>query len=138
MMPGGTTEVIEDALIGQVRARVDADEQLDVEAGLLVLAALEGDQALDGALLEEAADRQAPAAAAIAPTHTLARRAFLDTISVQGFRGIGPSPRMHSGTRRPPPWNVWRRPGARWSPCCAGGFRRHAKRRVRPGRFPTW
>ena len=58
-------EVIEDALIGQVRARVDADEQLDVEAGLLVLAALEGDEALDGALLEEAADRQAPAAAEI-------------------------------------------------------------------------
>jgi len=63
-------EVIEDALIGQVRARVDADEQLDVEAGLLVLAALEGDEALDGALLEEAADRQASAAAEIAPTHT--------------------------------------------------------------------
>ncbi|MDE0446990.1 MAG: hypothetical protein OXH96_09985 [Spirochaetaceae bacterium] len=49
--------VIENALIGQVRARVDADEQLDVGAGLLVLAALEGDAALDRALLEDAADR---------------------------------------------------------------------------------
>ena len=35
------------ALTGQVRARVDADVELDVAPGLLVLAALEGDEALD-------------------------------------------------------------------------------------------
>ena len=51
------------ALTAQVRDRVDADEQLDVGAGLLVLAALEGDAALDRALFEEAADLQAPPAA---------------------------------------------------------------------------
>ena len=81
--------VIENALIGQVRARVDADEQLDVGAGLLVLAALEGDAALDRALSEDAADRQPPSAQETGSVHTPARRAFLDTISVQGFRGIG-------------------------------------------------
>ena len=77
------------ALTAQVRDRVDADEQLDVEAGLLVLAALEGDAALDRALLEEAGDLQAPPAAETDSTPTPARRAHLDTISVQGFRGIG-------------------------------------------------
>jgi len=35
------------ALTGQVRARVDADVELDVAPGLLVLAAFEGDEALD-------------------------------------------------------------------------------------------
>ena len=77
------------ALTAQVRDRVDADEQLGVGAGLLVLAALEGDAALDRALLEEAADPQAPPAAETDSTHTPARRAYLGTISVQGFRGIG-------------------------------------------------
>ena len=77
------------ALTAQVRDRVDADEQLDVGAGLLVLAALEGDAALDRALLEEAADLQAPPAAETDSTPTPARRAYLGTISVQGFRGIG-------------------------------------------------
>ena len=77
------------ALTAQVRDRVDADEQLGVGAGLLVLAALEGDAALDRALLEEAADLQAPPAAETDSTHTPARRAYLGTISVQGFRGIG-------------------------------------------------
>ena len=88
-MSDGTMGVIENALIGQVRARVDADEQLDVGAGLLVLAALEGDAALDRALSEDAADRQPPSAQETGSVHTPARRAFLDTISVQGFRGIG-------------------------------------------------
>ena len=77
------------ALTAQVRDRVDADEQLGVGAGLLVLAALEGDAALDRALFEEAADLQAPPAAETDSTHTPARRAYLGTISVQGFRGIG-------------------------------------------------
>ena len=77
------------ALTAQVRDRVDADEQLDVGTGLLVLAALEGDAALDRALLEEAADLQGPPAAETDSTHTPARRAYLGTISVQGFRGIG-------------------------------------------------
>ena len=79
-------EAIENALIGQVRARVDAD---DVAAGLLVLAALEGDAALDRALSEDAADRQPPSTQETGSVHTPARRVFLDTISVQGFRGIG-------------------------------------------------
>ena len=77
------------ALTAQVRARVDADEQLDVGAGLLVLAALEGDEALDQALVEDAGGREPPSAAEPDPAHEQARRAYLDTVSVQGFRGIG-------------------------------------------------
>ena len=77
------------ALTAQVRAGVDADEQLDVEAGLLVLAALEGDEALDQALVEDVGGREPPPAAEPDPAHGQARRAYLDTVSVQGFRGIG-------------------------------------------------
>ena len=82
-------EGIGSALITQVRAGVDADEQLDVEAGLLVLAALEGDEALDQALVEDGGSREPPPATEPDPAHAQARRAYLDTISVQGFRGIG-------------------------------------------------
>ncbi len=78
------------ALTAQVRARVDADEELDVAAGLLVLAALEGDAALERALFEAAGDSEAPSAAETEPVHASAGRAYLDIISVQGFRGIGP------------------------------------------------
>ena len=77
------------ALTAQVRARMDADEQLDVEAGLLVLAALEGGEALDQALVEDAGGREPPTAAEPDPVHAQVRRAYLHTISVRGFRGIG-------------------------------------------------
>ena len=77
------------ALIAAVRARVDADEQLDVGAGLLVLAALESAAALDQALVEDAGGTEPPTAAETDPAHAPATRAYLDTISVQGFRGIG-------------------------------------------------
>ena len=77
------------ALIAEVRERVDADEELDVGAGLLVLAALEGDAALHQALVEDAGGTGPPAAAEVDPAYAPATRAYLDTISVQGFRGIG-------------------------------------------------
>ena len=73
------------ALTAQVRARVDEDEQLDVGAGLLVLAAHEGDEALDQALVEGAGGREPPSTAEPDPVHAQARWAYLDTISVQGF-----------------------------------------------------
>ena len=77
------------ALTAQVRARVDGDGQLEVEAGLLVLGALEGDAALDGALSEEAGPAEARPDAEADVTQAPAKRAYLDKISVQGFRGIG-------------------------------------------------
>ena len=79
------------ALTAQVRARVDADEELGVEAGLLVLAALEGDAALDLGLLENSGDWEAPTDEGADATQAPAKRAYLDKISVQGFRGIGAS-----------------------------------------------
>ena len=88
-MSGTTMGVFKNAVTGQIRERMDADERLDVGAGLLVLAALEGDEELDRALLGEAADSHGPASAETGPTNTPIRRAYLDTISVQGFRGIG-------------------------------------------------
>ena len=80
---------VDSGLIGQVRARVDADVELDVEPGLLVLAALEGDEALDRALSGDAGDRDAVSTADTDVGDVSASRAYLDTISVQGFRGIG-------------------------------------------------
>ena len=77
------------ALTSHVRARVDADVELDVEPGLLVLAALEGDEALDRALSGDAGDRDAFSTADTDAGDVSASRAYLDTISVQGFRGIG-------------------------------------------------
>ncbi len=77
------------ALTAQVRARMDADEELDVEAGLLVLGALEGDVALDRALSEDAADSELPSTAETDAVQAPAKRAYLDKISVRGFRGIG-------------------------------------------------
>ena len=77
------------ALNAQVRERVNADEELDVGPGLLVLAALEGDAALDQALVDDAVGTEPPPAAEADSVHVQVRRAYLDTISVQGFRGIG-------------------------------------------------
>ena len=77
------------ALTGQVRARVDSDEQLDVDPGLMVLAALEGDAALDRALSGDSGDPEALSAADTDTGHVPPNRAYLGTISVQGFRGIG-------------------------------------------------
>lgn len=77
------------ALTAQVRARMDVDDKLDVEAGLLVLEALEGDEALDRALSEDADAAKARSDAEADVVQAPAKRAYLDKISVQGFRGIG-------------------------------------------------
>ena len=91
MNTGGT-------LTDQVRARVDADESLAVEAGLLVMAALEGDAALAW-VLDTSGSHGTPAATAVAeapagaPTKSASSAAtgvFVNSIAVQGFRGIGP------------------------------------------------
>ena len=73
------------ALVGR---RLDADAGVDTTAGLLVLAACEGEERL-AAELGGGADRPDPAGpAAAAPSGPAA--AYLSSIAVEGFRGIGP------------------------------------------------
>ena len=81
----------------QVRANVDADEALTVEAGLCVIAALEGGVALEQALSGEGTDPKSDLGAAagvdadagVGSTNAPPTGVFVNTIAVQGFRGIG-------------------------------------------------
>ena len=79
-------------VMDQVRARVDADESLAVEPGLLIMAALESDATLmnaltgDGSQVEVSPVADAPTASASRATTGV----FVNSIAVQGFRGIGP------------------------------------------------
>ena len=80
-------------LMDQVRARVDADESLAVEAGLLIMAALEGDVALTQALSADGSHAAPISTAADARTASVSKAAtgvFVNSIAVQGFGGIGP------------------------------------------------
>jgi recombinational DNA repair ATPase RecF len=75
-----------------VEERLDADASITDEAGLLVLAALEGGDSLEGYL----AGAEAPERSASSPEGGRGAvadepaGAFLAGLSVQGFRGIGP------------------------------------------------
>ncbi|KKW65691.1 recombinase RecF [Mycolicibacterium elephantis] len=88
----GPTGVVSDArLKNYVLARADEDAELSEEARLVVLAALEGPGDLsevlgDGTTRTELVESlTAPAATSAEPTG-----AYLTSISVEGFRGIGP------------------------------------------------
>ena len=84
-------------LIAQVLTRADADAALEVDAGLLLLAALTGDEALDRALAsddEGHAEPDTPAANPV-PVHPPATRSCISSIAVQGFRGIGARSELH-------------------------------------------
>lgn len=73
-------------LTGWVAQRVDADSDLDPEVGLLVLAALEGDEAL----AEYVEHGSATSVAELATEQPIEPAgAFLKSIRVEGFRGIG-------------------------------------------------
>ena len=75
-----------ETLLDLVLDRVEASSLSD-QAGLLVLAAFEGEQELAQALEGAAGDRPSvPAGAAVGEP----RRTYLQSISVAGFRGIGP------------------------------------------------
>jgi hypothetical protein len=68
--------------------RIDADPDLGDDAGLLILAAADGPDALQEALEGKPVDHPGPmptGAPALEPVG-----AYLGPISVQGFRGIGP------------------------------------------------
>lgn len=75
-------------LIRWIRERIDADTMLDDEVGLIILAGLEGDDQLDDYLKTgdvPASVQQPPGARPVEP----ARGAFLRSLDVTGFRGIG-------------------------------------------------
>lgn len=74
-------------LISWIEQRLDADSALEDEVGLLVLAALEGEDELDDFLQSGASARRQEPAEAV--TDDPARGAFLRSVQVAGFRGIG-------------------------------------------------
>ena len=70
-----------------VTARLEADSSVDASWSALVLGALEGDKGLEAELSGSAPARGAPSArTAATPTG-----AFLRSVAVEGFRGIGPT-----------------------------------------------
>ena len=75
-------------VLSAIRQRLDSDPELATESGLFVLAALDGEEALDeavaGGTAPEAATRVEAAGAAAASVH-------LTRLTVEGFRGIGPA-----------------------------------------------
>lgn len=79
---------MDEALLGTVLERLDGDATLDDQAQLLVLAACQGDADLDTALRDESVARPevGEAAARVEPPG-----AYLQSITVEGFRGVGPA-----------------------------------------------
>ena len=79
-------------VMDQVRARVDADESLAVEPGLLIMAALESDATLMNALTGDGSQAEVStvADASTASASRATTGVFVNSIAVQGFRGIGP------------------------------------------------
>ncbi|MES3664439.1 MULTISPECIES: AAA family ATPase [Mycobacterium] len=85
----GAQEPVNDTLKNYVLALADADESLSESARLAVLAALEDPDVLSEALGGAAsADVSDLLTAADEPEHPVG--AYLDSITVSGFRGIGP------------------------------------------------
>ena len=78
-------------LISWIEQRIEADAKLDDEVGLLVLAAIEGDAELDGYLQSGTGTRATAAGSGGAESITPATGAFLRSVQVTGFRGIGPA-----------------------------------------------
>ena len=78
-------------LIEQVRARLDDDPELSIESGLLVLGALEGEEALERALGGDRAETQerVPVVGEAGTVEQPGEGTYLRSISVQGFRGVG-------------------------------------------------
>ncbi|MGD9695477.1 MAG: AAA family ATPase [Thermoleophilia bacterium] len=70
-----------------VSARVDADDALPAEVGLLVLAACEGEDALAAELDGGATERSEPGSV---PAPVDPPAAYITSIAVEGFRGVGP------------------------------------------------
>ena len=84
---------VDDPLILEVLDRLDADAALTDEAENLVIGALIGrlDEVIEGAVVEQPAASMGEGAVPV--------RAYLESVTVTGFRGIGPSCelRLHPG-----------------------------------------
>lgn len=80
------------ALLGIVEGRLDADGAGDHDWAMLVLAACEGQDALDTVLGGAVHKARELAAEALAEGEPLG--AYLRSITVEGFRGIGPARRL--------------------------------------------
>lgn len=78
-------------LITWIEQRIDVDSTLDDAVGLLVLAALEGEDELDDYLHSGARVRRAGAQHGSEDAPSPATGAFLRSVQVTGFRGIGSS-----------------------------------------------
>jgi energy-coupling factor transporter ATP-binding protein EcfA2 len=78
---------MDQGLLGIVRSRLEADAAADAAWSGLVVAALEGRDALETQLAGAAARPRGEAAASLVTP----AGAFLHTIDVEGFRGVGPS-----------------------------------------------
>lgn len=76
-------------LIRWIEERVDSDEELQDEVGLLILAALEGDAELDDYLEAGTSTRRDPEPEPTDQSDQPATGAFLRALQVTGFRGIG-------------------------------------------------
>lgn len=76
-------------LIRWVDERVESDEALDDEVGLLILAALEGDTELDDYLEAGTTTQREPRSDPSGTGGAPATGAFLRALQVTGFRGIG-------------------------------------------------
>lgn len=83
-----------DDLIRWIEERMNADTTLDDEVGILILAALDGDEKLDDYLQSGTATHTSVGQlAAVVPAQP-ATGAFLRSIQVTGFRGIGSSVKL--------------------------------------------
>jgi hypothetical protein len=76
-------------LIFWIEERLNADPDIDVDIGILVLAALEGDADLDDYLQGRAASYPSSARSTEEEPTSPATGAFLRSVQVTGFRGIG-------------------------------------------------
>jgi DNA repair exonuclease SbcCD ATPase subunit len=78
-------------LITWIEQRIDRDPTIDDEVGLIVLAALEGEAQLDQYLHSGAPTPPKQPSVATQDVAQRATGAFLHTLQVTGFRGIGPT-----------------------------------------------
>ncbi len=90
MAEDGARDASSEDILSWVWDRIEADQTLEEDARFVVLAALEGEAALD-ALTGSASRPQRPAAEV---TSVEPAGAFLKRITVRGFRGIGPEAKL--------------------------------------------
>jgi hypothetical protein len=75
-----------------ILSRLEADSQIPDDAAVCVIAACEGREALEG-VLGGGATASATTAAGVVPFEPLG--AYLSSVTVEGFRGIGPRATLH-------------------------------------------